>query len=94
MIVFLIVGMIVGALAVDFAFMNTAPVTVAVFAWQFTAPLSVVILSAVAFGLLIAALALLPTAVQEYLDTLAHRRTVKRQAAYEVSNSTSSQVTT
>jgi uncharacterized integral membrane protein len=92
MILFLIVGMIVGALAVDFAFMNTAPVTVAVFAWQFTAPLSVVILSAVAFGLFIAALAMLPTAVREYLDAFAYRREVKRQAAYEASNSTSSQV--
>ena len=93
MILFLIVGMIVGAVAVDFAMLNTAPVTVTMFVWQFTAPLSLVILGAVAFGLFIAALAMLPTAVREYLDVFAYRREVKRQAAYEASNSTSTQVT-
>ena len=93
MILFLIVGMIVGALAVDFAMLNMTPATVNLFAWQFTAPLSLVILGAVALGLTIAALAMLPTAVRESLDAFAYRREVKRQAAYEASNSTSAQVT-
>lgn len=93
MILFLIVGMIVGALAVDFAMLNTAPVTVNLFAWQLTAPLSLVLLSAVALGLMIAALAMLPTAVRESLDAFAYRREVKRQAGYVAANSTSAQVT-
>lgn len=93
MILFLIVGMMVGAVALDFAMLNTAPVTVTMFFWQFTAPLSLVILGAVAFGLFIAVLAMLPTAVRESLDAFAYRREVKRQAAYEASNSTSAQVT-
>ena len=82
-----------GALAVDFAMQNTAPVSVALFPWHFTAPLAIVILGAVAVGLLFAVLAMLPTAIRESLDAFAYRREVKRQAAYEASNSTSSQVT-
>ncbi|MBP9757973.1 MAG: LapA family protein [Candidatus Pacebacteria bacterium] len=93
MILFLIVGMIVGAVALDFALLNMAPATVNLFVWQFTAPLSFVILGAVALGLTIAALAMLPTAVRESLDAFAYRREVKRQAAYEAANSTSAQVT-
>ncbi len=93
MILFLIIGMCVGALAVDFALQNTAPVTVDVFAWTFTAPLSLVILGAVATGLCMAVLMMLPTAVRESLDEFAYRRELRRQKAYEAANSTSTEAT-
>ncbi len=93
MILFLIIGICVGAVAVDFALQNTASVSVAVFPWTFTAPLSLVILGSVATGLLIAVLMMLPTAIRESLDAFAYRREVRRQAAYEASNSTSTQLT-
>lgn len=93
MVLYLLIGMVVGAVAVDFAILNMAPVTVVMFTWQFTAPLSLVILGAVAFGLFVAVLAMLPTAIRESLDAFAYKREVKRQAAYEAQNSTSSQVT-
>lgn len=93
MILFLIIGICVGAVAVNFALQNTAPVSVEVVAWTFTAPLSIVILGSVAAGLFIAILAMLPTMVRESLDAFAYRREVKRQAAYEASNSTSAQLT-
>jgi uncharacterized integral membrane protein len=93
MILSLIVGMCVGALAVNFALQNTTPVTVALFPWTFTAPLSLIILGAVATGLLFAVLMMLPTAIRESLDAFAYRREVRRQAAYEAANSTSTQQT-
>lgn len=93
MILFLIIGMCVGAIAVDFALQNTAPVTVALFPWHFTAPLSIIILGAVATGLFIAILAMLPTMIRESLDAYAYKRELKRQAAYEAANSTSAQLT-
>ncbi len=93
MILFLIIGMCVGALAVDFALQNTAPITVALFPWHFTAPLSLIILGSVAMGLLFAVLMMLPTMIRESLDAFAYRREVRRQAAYEAANSTSSQLT-
>ncbi len=93
MLLFLIIGIVVGAVAVDFAFQNTSPVTVDVFAWTFTAPLSLVILGSVATGLFIAVVMMLPTMIRESLDAFAYRREVRRQAAYEAANSTSAQLT-
>ncbi len=93
MILFLIIGIMVGAVAVDFALQNTAPVVVNVFAWTFSAPLSMVILGSVAAGLCIAVLMMLPTMIRESLDAFAYRRELKRQQAYEAENSTSERVT-
>lgn len=93
MILFLIIGIMVGAVAVDFALQNTGPVTVDVFAWTFTAPLSMVILGSVAAGLFIAVVMMLPTMIRESLDAFAYRRELKRQQAYEAQNSTSDRVT-
>ena len=81
MVLFLIIGICVGALAVDFAMQNTAPVTVALFPWQFTAPLSLLLLCAVAVGLVMAVLALIPGLITRELDAYAQRRELKRLAA-------------
>ncbi len=93
MILFLIIGIMVGAVAVNFALQNTAPVVVQVFVWTFTAPLSMVILGSVATGLCIAVLMMLPTMIRESLDAFAYRRELKRQADYEAQNSTSDRLT-
>ena len=92
MILFLIIGICVGALAVDFAMQNTAPVTVALFPWHFSAPLSLIILGAVAVGLLMAVLMMLPTVIRESLDTFAYQREIRRQREYEAANSTSAKI--
>jgi uncharacterized integral membrane protein len=81
MLMYLIAGICVGALAVYFALQNTAPVTVAFLQWDFTAPLALVLLGAVAVGLCIAALMMLPSAISETLDAYARRREIRRQAA-------------
>jgi uncharacterized integral membrane protein len=84
MILYLIIGMCVGAVAVDFALQNTAPVTVMMFAWQFTAPLSIVIMIGIGVGLAIAILAMLPAAVAQALDDFAKRREARKvQTTYE-----------
>ena len=81
MYLFLIIGIVLGAAGLNFALQNTAPVTVSFFAWQFTAPLAFVILGSVAVGLVIAALMMVPRAVNEALDAYARRREARRQAS-------------
>jgi uncharacterized integral membrane protein len=81
MVLYLLTGMFVGAAAVYFSLQNMAPVTVAFLQWDFTAPLAFVLLGAVALGLCIAALSLLPHAIVEQLDSYARRQELRRIAA-------------
>ncbi len=74
MILFLGIGIAIGAVAVIFAMENTAPVTVTFLSWQFTAPLSIVILEALVIGMTIAVCMMLPRAVREAFDRYAVRR--------------------
>lgn len=62
--VFLILGLLVAVVAVIFALQNTAAVSVSFFVWQFNQSLALVLLLAVALGVLIAVLTLLPTVLR------------------------------
>lgn len=78
MILFIIIGIVLGALGVDFALQNTQVVTVTLFAWQFTSPLALVIFGSMLTGIGVALLALLPSAVRESLDAYALRRELRK----------------
>ncbi len=60
----LILGLIVGAVSVVFAFQNVFPVTVTFFAWNITGSLALIIAFSLLSGLLIAALLSIPEAVR------------------------------
>lgn len=62
--VFLFLALIVAAVAVIFALQNTMPVTVAFFMWQFDQSLALVLLSAMALGVLIAVFTMLPSIIR------------------------------
>ncbi len=60
MVFFLIIGLIIGAVAVIFVLQNIIPVTVTFFTWQLSGSLAIVILVALLAGMLITALVVLP----------------------------------
>jgi putative membrane protein len=80
--VFLVLGLIIAVVAVIFALQNTAAVTVSFFIWQFDQSLALVLLLAVALGVLIAVLTLLPTVIREKWQ-LSGRRKKNRRARKE-----------
>lgn len=65
MLISLIVGIILGAVAVVFAFQNVAVVTVSFFTWQVSASLAIVILGSILCGIVLTLLVLLPSVIRD-----------------------------
>lgn len=92
MLLSLIVGIILGAVAVVFALQNVAEVAVTFASWQMTAPLAVVLLGTLLLGALITLLVLIPSLIrgEVFLKTI-HRekREVEDEfAKYRTAHST------
>jgi len=68
MIIFLIFGVLLGAVTVVFALQNIATVTVMFVSWQLEGSLAIVLLSAVLMGALISFVIALPSEVQKSLQ--------------------------
>src|SRR3989344_5266040 len=83
MIFFLILGVIIGGLAVIFALQNVAVVTVSFLQWEVTASLALVLLGSILAGALVTVLILLPSLIRDelYLSTLKRQ---KREAEDEL----------
>ena len=60
MITFILLGLLLGAVVIIFALQNPVAITVSFLAWQFSAPLTFVLLAAVASGLLMSSLLSIP----------------------------------
>ncbi|HTR18946.1 MAG TPA: LapA family protein [Candidatus Paceibacterota bacterium] len=78
-----IIGIILGAIAVIFAFQNVAVVTVSFFTWQLTGSLAIVILGTLLCGIVLTLLFLLPSVIRDefYLATIKRQ---KREAEDEL----------
>jgi uncharacterized integral membrane protein len=70
-----IIGIVLGAIAVVFAFQNVAVVTVSFFVWQLTGSLAIVILGTLLCGIVLTLLFLLPSVIRDEL----YLASVKRQ---------------
>jgi lipopolysaccharide assembly protein A len=68
MIIFLLLGLLLGGLTVVFALQNVTPVTVSFLSWEFEGSLALILVLAVVSGLLISSLLSLPTAIQRRLQ--------------------------
>jgi lipopolysaccharide assembly protein A len=68
MIIFLIIGLVLGALVVIFALQNITTVTVTFFAWQFEGSLALILVLAVVSGMVICALISLPDAIRRHFQ--------------------------
>lgn len=66
MIIFLIFGLIVGALSVIFALQNIVPITVTFFAWEVQGSLSLVLLLAVLTGVIMCGLFSIPEVIRNH----------------------------
>lgn len=67
MIILFIVGLLLGAASVIFALQNVDIITVSFFSWHLTGSLALILLVAIATGVMIAFLLLLPKSVSDYL---------------------------
>jgi uncharacterized integral membrane protein len=91
MILSLIVGIILGAIAVIFAFQNVAIVTVSFLAWQITASLAIIILGTVLCGIVLTLLFLLPSVIRDemYVSALKKQKRETEDELARVRNNTS-----
>lgn len=67
MIIFLIFGLILGALSVIFALQNIIPITVTFFAWQVEGSLSLILLLALLTGVIICGLLSIPEVIRNHI---------------------------
>src|SRR5580698_5837543 len=91
MLLSLIVGIILGALAVIFAFQNVAVVTVTFLSWQITASLAVIILGTVLCGIVLTLLFLLPSVIRDemYVASIKKQKRETEDELARVRNNTS-----
>ncbi len=68
MIIFLIVGLLIGGAVVDFVLQNITTVTVVFLSWQFESSLSLIIILAIVSGALMGLLWLLPGNIKKSLQ--------------------------
>jgi uncharacterized integral membrane protein len=66
MLIFFILGLILGGMAVVFALQNIDVTTVVFFGWQLTGSLSLVLLLTLLAGILVTLLILLPKSISDY----------------------------
>lgn len=66
MIILFIFGLLLGAVAVIFALQNVAVITVTFFTWQLTGSLALILLVALASGVAVTMLLLLPEFIKNY----------------------------
>ena len=78
-----VIGIVLGAIAVIFAFQNVAVVTVSFFAWQLTGSLAIVILGTLLCGIVLTLLFLLPSVIRDEMYMSAIKRQ-KREAEDEL----------
>jgi putative membrane protein len=78
MIIFLVIGLIIGAVSVVFVLQNITTITVAFFSWQLTGSLAVILLATLICGLLISALVLLPSFIKAEWQIRVYRKRIKQ----------------
>lgn len=67
MIIFLVLGLVLGALSVVFALQNVMPITVSFFAWQVEGSLALILLLALLTGVIICGLMSIPEVIRNQM---------------------------
>lgn len=67
MIIFLILGLILGSLSVVFALQNVVPITITFFVWQVEGSLALVLLLALLTGVIICGLVSIPEVIRNHM---------------------------
>ncbi len=79
--IFLLISLVIAILAIVFALQNALPVTLTFLVWQIDSSLALVLLAAVAAGILVSFLATLPSLVRGGWTTSSQKRQLKRLEA-------------
>ena len=74
--VFLVLALIIAICAVLFALQNTAPITISIFMWEIPGSLALVLLVALALGVVIAFLAYLPSLIRNKMNLTRQRKKI------------------
>src|SRR5512142_1897057 len=74
--IYLILALVIAAVAVVFAVQNVMTVTIAFLAWKVTASLSLVLLATLIIGVLVGLLVLAPSAIKNTLAVSSHRKRI------------------
>lgn len=74
--VFLVLALIIAIFAVLFALQNTAPITISIFMWEIPGSLALVLLVALALGVVIAFLAYLPSLIRNKMNLTRQRKKI------------------
>ncbi len=77
MIIFLILGLILGALSVVFALQNVVPITITFFVWQVEGSLALILLLALLTGVIICGLLSIPEVIRNHLRFKAMRKEIE-----------------
>jgi len=77
MILFLLMGVVLGGLAVIFALQNTAVITVSFLTWQLEGSLALILLLTIATGALVAMLLMLPALIKDLFVVRSMRKQKK-----------------
>src|SRR3569623_813942 len=78
MILFLILGRIIGAVSVVFVLQNVAATTVTFLTWQLSGSLAVVLLATLIAGMLVAVLIVLPSLIKAEWQIRVYRKRIKQ----------------
>ena len=78
MVLFLIGGFLIGAVAVTFALQNTETVIVALFSWRFESSLALIIILSLAIGALIGSLWSLPRNLKKSFQILDLKKDINK----------------
>ncbi|MES2213708.1 MAG: LapA family protein [Patescibacteria group bacterium] len=78
MIIFFILGLLLGSVAVVFALQNVEIVTVTFFQWHVTSSLAVILISAILAGVVVASLILIPGSISKYFKNRTLRKEIGR----------------
>jgi putative membrane protein len=74
--VFLVLALVIAIFAVLFALQNTAPITISIFMWEIPGSLALVLLVALALGVVIAFLAYLPSLIRNKMNLSRQRKKI------------------
>ncbi|MEN9647283.1 MAG: Lipopolysaccharide assembly protein domain [Candidatus Parcubacteria bacterium] len=78
MFIFLILGILLGALTVIFALQNVVTITVTFFTWHITGSLALILIVAVIAGLVMSTLVAFPGIMRNHFQLMSLRKQVKK----------------
>lgn len=75
--IFLIIGLLVGGIAVIFILQNIIPITVHFFSWELQGSLALILILSILTGAVLSALSCLPDMINNYFEIIGLKKRIK-----------------